>query len=36
MYVPLETSKCEKYGKILAEPKELVKIVETKIEKPRL
>jgi len=26
MYEPLETSKCEKCGKIIAEPRELVRI----------
>jgi hypothetical protein len=26
MYEPLETSKCEKCGKIIAEPKELIRI----------
>jgi len=26
MYQPLETSKCEKCGKIIAEPKELIRI----------
>jgi ribosomal protein S27E len=30
MYEPLETSKCEKCGKVIAEPKELI---ETKIGK---
>ena len=29
MYEPLETSKCEKCGKITAEPKELTNIVVT-------
>jgi len=29
MYQPLETSKCEKCGKIIAEPKGLVRIVKT-------
>jgi len=28
MYEPLETSKCEKCGKIIAEPKELIRIVK--------
>jgi hypothetical protein len=28
MYEPLETSKCEKCGKIIAEPKELIRIKE--------
>lgn len=32
MYEPLQVSKCEKCGKIIAEPKELVKIVK---EMPR-
>ena len=26
MYEPLETSKCEKCGKVIAEPKELIRI----------
>lgn len=26
MYEPLQTSKCEKCGKVIAEPKELIKI----------
>ena len=30
MYEPLETSKCEKCGKITAEPNELIKIVREK------
>jgi len=28
MYEPLETSKCEKCGKIMAKPKELIRIVK--------
>jgi len=28
MYEPLETSKCKKCGKIIAEPKELIRIVK--------
>jgi len=28
VYEPLETSKCEKCGKIIAEPKELIRIVK--------
>jgi len=28
MYEPLETSKCEKCGKIIAEPKELIRIMK--------
>lgn len=28
MYEPLETSKCENCGKIVAEPKELIRIVK--------
>jgi len=32
MYEPLETSKCEKCGKIIAEPKELIRIQKQKIE----
>ena len=27
MYEPLETSKCKKCGKIIAEPKELIRII---------
>ena len=30
MYEPLETSKCKKGGKIIAEPIELIKIEKTK------
>jgi len=30
MYQPLETSKCKKCGKVIAEPKELIKIRKTK------
>jgi len=26
MYEPLQVSKCKKYGKVIAEPKELIKI----------
>jgi hypothetical protein len=29
MYEPLETSKCEKCGKIIAEPKELIRIISS-------
>jgi len=29
LYEPLETSKCEKCGKIIAEPKELIKIIRS-------
>ena len=28
MYAPLETSKCKKCGKIIAEPKELIRILK--------
>jgi len=28
MYEPLETIKCEKCGKVIAEPKELIRILE--------
>jgi ribosomal protein S27E len=28
MYEPLETSKCKKCGKVIAEPKELIKILK--------
>jgi len=28
MYKPLQTSECEKCGKVIAEPKELIKIVK--------
>jgi len=28
MYEPLQVSKCEKCGRIIAEPKELIKIVK--------
>jgi len=28
IYEPLEVSKCEKCGKVIAEPKELIKIVK--------
>ena len=30
MYEPLEVSKCKKCGKIIAEPKELIKIVKSR------
>jgi len=30
MYEPLETSKCKKCGKIIAEPKELIRIFRNK------
>jgi hypothetical protein len=30
MYEPLETSKCEKCGMIIAEPKELIRILKGK------
>jgi len=29
MYEPLEVSKCKKCGKVIAEPKELIRIVKT-------
>jgi hypothetical protein len=29
MYEPLQVSKCKKYGKIMAEPKELIRIIQT-------
>jgi uncharacterized OB-fold protein len=29
MYEPLEITKCEKCGKVLAEPKELIRIVKS-------
>jgi len=29
MYEPLEVSKCKKSGKVIAEPKELIRIVKT-------
>jgi len=32
MYEPLETSKCEKCGKIIAEPREIIRIVRTAYE----
>ena len=32
MYEPLETSKCEKCGKVIAEPRELIKIVKRGLE----
>jgi ribosomal protein S27E len=32
MYEPLEVVKCKKCGKILAEPKELIKIVRQKMK----
>ena len=28
MYEPLEVVKCDKYGKVIAEPKELIRIVK--------
>ena len=31
MYEPLETSKCKKCGKIIAEPKELIGIVRSEL-----
>jgi len=31
IYEPLETSKCEKYGKVVAEPKELLE--KSKLQK---
>jgi len=38
MYEPLEVSKCEKCGKVIAEPKELIRIQkkqQSKMEKER-
>ena len=32
MYEPLEVSKCKKCGKIIAEPKELIRIDEFRIK----
>jgi hypothetical protein len=29
MYEPLQVSKCKKCGKIIAEPKELIRIIQT-------
>jgi formylmethanofuran dehydrogenase subunit E len=29
MYLPLQTSKCEKCGEVIAQPKELIKIVKS-------
>jgi hypothetical protein len=31
MYEPLQVSKCEKCGKIIAQPKELIRIVKSKM-----
>jgi len=31
MYEPLETSKCEKCGKVIAEPKELIRIIKGEV-----
>jgi len=31
MYEPLQVSKCEKCGKIVAQPKELIRIVKSKM-----
>jgi len=33
VYEPLEVVKCKKSGKVIAEPKELIKIQETVLEK---
>jgi len=30
MYEPLEISKCKKCGKVIAEPKELIRIIKTR------
>jgi hypothetical protein len=29
MYLPLQASKCEKCGEVIAQPKELIKIVKS-------
>jgi hypothetical protein len=34
MYAPLKTEKCKKCGKIIAEPKELIKIVKRSRSSP--